>query len=347
MTTPVVEASPTGAPRERGWRSIIGGLALLLLFPVMPPFAVILPVTETALILVPVLAACALAGWKMGGRLFLAMLWLLFAAWIIAATPASSQFGLLVRGWGVLVAVAFGVTALVWPDKPFLPRALATIGLALLVSGAASFAVPGGPVRVRQLVASETMRRADLFDAEWKARLATKDWQDLRATNAESAKWLEDMLEEQRAMVRRTAEQSPTFFPALLALETLAALGLAWALYHRVGRARIGPPLASLREFRFNDQYVWALIASLIFLVVPGLGLLSGLGANLLLFFGALYVLRGAGVALWFMAPGRVMTIVLAIVSVLFAATAGVIYLGLGVGDTWLDWRRRRQRPST
>lgn len=347
MTAPVVEGAPNPAPRERGWRTVVGGLALILLLPVMPPFSVVVPVTEMALILVPVLAACALAGWRMGGRLFLALMWLAFAIWIIAAGPASSQYGLLVRGWGVLVAVAFGVTALVWPERSFLPRALVTIGLALLVGGAASLAAPGGPARVRQIVASETLRRADAFDAEWKARLTTKDWQDMRATNAESAKWFEDMLEEQRTMVRRTAEQSPLFFTGLLALETLAALGLAWALYHRVGRSRIGPPLANLREFRFNDQFVWGLIAGLILLVVPGLGALSGFGANLLLFFGALYVLRGAGVALWFLAPGRVMTIVLAIVSVLFAGAAGMIYLGLGVGDTWLDWRRRRQRPST
>jgi len=30
----------------------------------------------------------------------------------------------------------------------------------------------------------------------------------------------------------------------------------------------------------------------------------------------------------------------------LFAGAAGVIFVGLGLGDTWLDWRRR-ERPST
>jgi hypothetical protein len=342
----VVEPTPSAETRERGWRSVVGGLALLLLLPAMPPFSVVLPVAETALILVPALAACALAGWKMGGRLFLATLWVGFAIWVVGAGTPGGEYALLARGWGVLVAVAFGAWALVWPARPFIHRALATLALAFVIGGLSSFAVAGGPGRVRQIFAAESLRRAEFFDADWRTRLASKDWQDFRATNAESAAWFEKTLEEQRTMVRQTAEQSSVVFPALLALETLAALGLAWALYHRVGRARIGAPLARLREFRFNDHFIWALVAGLALLVVPGLGPSRGLGANLLLFFGALYGLRGAGVALFFLAPGRVMTVVLVSVSVLFAGAAGVIFVGLGLGDTWLDWRRR-ERPST
>jgi hypothetical protein len=346
VTNPVAEPTPAAVPRERGWRSVGGGLVLVLLLPAMPPFSVILPVAETTLVLVPVLAACALAGWKAGGRLFLAVLWVAFAAWVVATGPGRTDYALLARGWGVLVAVAFAVWALVWPDRPFLPRALATLGLALAVGGVSTLAVPGGPARVKQVFASEVLRRADTFDADWRARLATKDWQDFRSSNAESAAWFEKTLEDQRVMVRRTAEQSPMLFPALLALETMAALALAWAVYHRVGRARIGAPLSRLREFRFNDQFIWGLVGGLVLVVVPGLGPVRDVGANLLVFFGALYALRGAGVAVYFLAPGRIMTVVLVGASVLFAGAAGVIFLGLGLGDTWLDWRRRT-RPST
>jgi hypothetical protein len=346
VTNPVAEPTPAAVPRERGWRSVVGGLVLVLLLPAMPPFSVILPVAETTLVLVPVLAACALAGWKAGGRLFLAVLWVAFAAWVVATGPGRADYALLARGWGVLVAVAFAVWALVWPDRPFLPRALATLGLALAVGGVSTLAVPGGPARVKQVFASEVLRRADTFDADWRARLATKDWQDFRSSNAESAAWFEKTLEDQRVMVRRTAEQSPMLFPALLALETMAALALAWAVYHRVGRARIGAPLSRLREFRFNDQFIWGLVGGLVLVVVPGLGPVRDVGANLLVFFGALYALRGAGVAVYFLAPGRIMTVVLVGASVLFAGAAGVIFLGLGLGDTWLDWRRRT-RPST
>ena len=346
MSETVVEPTPPAVPRERGWRSVVGALVLLLLLPAMPPFSVVLPVTETALLAVPAIAACALAGWKFGGRLLLAVIWAAFAAWIVATGPAGSEYSLLARGWGVLVAVAFGAWALVWPAKPFLTRALASLAAAFLVAGVASLVIPGGAARVQQVVAAEALRRADAFDAEWRSRLATKDWQDFRETNGESAAWFETTLEEQRGMVRRTAQRSPSYFPALLALESLAALGLAWALYHRLGRARIGAPLARMREFRFNDHFIWGLVAGLALLVVPGLGPVKDVGANLLLFFGALYALRGAGVALFFLAPGRVMTVVLVGASVLFASVAGVIFLGLGLGDTWLDWRRR-ERPST
>jgi hypothetical protein len=346
VSDPVVEPTSPAVPRERGWRGVVGALVLLLLLPAMPPFSVVLPVSETALLAVPAIATCALAGWKFGGRLLLAVIWASFAAWIVATGPAGSEYSLLARGWGVLVAVAFGAWALVWPAKPFLTRALASLAAAFLVSGVGSLAIPGGAARVQQVVAAESLRRADAFDAEWQARLATKDWQDFRATNGESATWFETTLEEQRGMVRRTAQRSPSYFPALLALESLAALGLAWALYHRLGRARIGAPLARLREFRFNDHFIWGLVAGLALLVVPGLGPVKDVGANLLLFFGALYALRGAGVALFFLAPGRVMTVVLVGASVLFASVAGVIFLGLGLGDTWLDWRRR-ERPST
>jgi hypothetical protein len=342
VTGPVVDTTP----RERGWRGVVGGLALLLLLPAMPPFSVALPVAETSLLLVPALAACSLAGWKAGGRLFLALLWVAFAAWVVASGPSGNQYALLARGWGVLVAVAFGAGALLWPERSFLPRALGAVAVALVVGGLLSMVVPGGPTGVRQVIGRETMRRADAFEADWRARLASKDWAELRKTNAESAEWFEQTLTDQRTMVRSTAERSPALFPALLALETLAALGLAWALYHRVGRARIGAPLASLRLFRFSDQFIWGLVVGLVLLVVPGLGPVRGLGANLLLFFGVLYGLRGAGVALFFLAPGRFMTVVMVSVAVLFAGAAGVIFVGLGLGDTWLDWRRR-ERPST
>ncbi len=346
MIDAVVEPVPPAVPRERGWRQVVGGLALLLLLPAIPPFSVVLPISETALVLVPALAVCALAGWKAGGRLYLAALWVAFAVWVVGAGSAGTEYALLARGWGVLVAVAFGVWAVVWPERSFLPRALATLGLALLIGGVTSFAVPGGPARVRQVFAAEMLRRSDAFEADWRARVASKEWRDYRAAKAKQAIWFEEKLEEQRIMVRQSAEQSSVLFPALLALESLAALGLAWALYHRVGRARIGAPLARLREFRFDDQFIWGLVIGLLLLVVPGLGPLRGLGANLLLFFGALFGLRGAGVALFYLAPGRVMTVVLVSVSVLFAGAAGVIFVGLGLGDTWRDWRRR-ERPST
>jgi hypothetical protein len=65
-------------------------------------------------------------------------------------------------------------------------------------------------------------------------------------------------------------------------------------------------------------------------------------GANLVVFFGALYALRGFGVIAWFY-PQTTFGAQLA------ASAAAVVLLpvslplavGLGVTDTWIDWRRR------
>jgi hypothetical protein len=146
-------------------------------------------------------------------------------------------------------------------------------------------------------------------------------------------------------------------FPALLALQSLAALALAWATYHRLSRTRLGAPLRPLREFRFNDQLVWGLIVGLTIMLLPTLTAVSGVGKNLLVFFGALYAVRGLGVLSWFMAPGSLgLTLGLAFLTLwvpfvnVFAALAfmmvGIASVALGLGDTWADWRSRARSTS-
>ena len=145
-------------------------------------------------------------------------------------------------------------------------------------------------------------------------------------------------------------------FPALLALQSLAALALAWATYHRLSRARLGAPLRPLKEFRFNDQLVWGLIVGLTIVLLPTLASLRGVGRNLLVFFGALYAVRGFGVLSWFMAPGS-LGVTLSVGFIMLAAPViqvfaalvlmflGAAALALGLGDTWADWRNR-PRPT-
>ena len=127
--------------------------------------------------------------------------------------------------------------------------------------------------------------------------------------------------------------------------------------HHRLSRARLGPPLRPLREFRFNDQLVWGLIVGLTIILLPTLKSLHGAGKNLLVFFGALYAVRGFGVLTWFMAPGSLgvtltVSFVLLFAPILgaFAALAllmlAVAALALGLGDTWADWRSRA-RPTS
>jgi hypothetical protein len=102
-----------------------------------------------------------------------------------------------------------------------------------------------------------------------------------------------------------------------------------------------------LRDFRFGDQLVWGLLVGIVLVVIPTLGALRGLGVNLITFFGALYVLRGLGVLAWFIAERRLALAILILLAVVFTPAVGVLALGLGLGDTWIDWRGRARQQMT
>jgi hypothetical protein len=180
-----------------------------------------------------------------------------------------------------------------------------------------------------------------------------KEWNELTTRIPQLAK----MPAETEQQLTTLSRVGLTVFPSLLALESLLALALAWATYHRLSRARIGAPLRPLREFRFNDQLVWGLIVGLTIVFLPTLQSFRGVGKNLLVFFYALYAIRGLGVLAWFLAPGAlaatltvgfamlwlpVIQLVAAFGFTLLLCTAFI----LGLGDTWADWRRRA-RPTS
>ena len=77
------------APRERGWARLAFALAAFLLVPLFPAVRAVLPVEHTLILLVPTVAVCFLLGWWAGGRLSLALVWLAFAAWVLATFPDS------------------------------------------------------------------------------------------------------------------------------------------------------------------------------------------------------------------------------------------------------------------
>ena len=84
------------------------------------------------------------------------------------------------------------------------------------------------------------------------------------------------------------------------ALESLVALRAGLGAVSPASRGRVSaPPLGPLQGFRFNDQLVWGLIAGLAHRVRCRRSTCRWrAGRNLLVFFGALYALRGFGVAL-------------------------------------------------
>jgi hypothetical protein len=357
MTEPVVAtepvaptAQPTPAPAERGWAKLLIAFAAFMLLPIIPQFRALLPIEHTMMLFVTTMAACALVGWWAGGRVWLALVWVGLAVAMAMLPSPPSAFDTLARGWSLLLAGAFGLVCLFSVRRPFFARALIALAVTLVLATVMSLL---GPVKITQ--ASDTLHQ----------ELVRRD-NESRAQFAEIAKQLPqlskpipgvaDWPKELNAELDAATVAGVVLFPSLLALESLAALALAWATYHRFARTRLGAPLAPLREFRFNDQLVWGLIVGLVVMVLPTLASARGAGENLLLLFGALYALRGLGVVSWFMAPGRFAwtvgvgaVLLLAPVLNMFAV-AGFMMLGaaslvLGLGDTWADWRNRA-RPT-
>lgn len=355
--TPTASNAPGAAPSERGWGKFLIALAAFILIPKLPQIAAILPVEQTMVLFVPALAACALVGWWAGGRALLALAWVAIAVLMsVRSTPAPDPFYNLARGWSLLLAGAFGLVCLFNTTRPFFPRALVALGMTLVLALVMSMLGPVTMSQASTIVGNELAHRNGEFlgtlDSVIKAN--PKDWAELTAKMPR----LNQFPEETAKTLTDISRAGIVVFPALLALESLAALALAWATYHRFSRARLGAPLKALREFRFNDQLVWGLIVGLVIMLLPTLSTLSGVGKNLLVFFGALYALRGLGVLSWFMAPGS-LGVTLGVGFVMLAAPVlgvfvalgfvmlGIAALALGLGDTWADWRSRARPTSS
>lgn len=331
------------APRERGWSLLLISLALFVLVPAIPPLRVVVPVEQVLVLLVPALAACAVVGWWAGGRLTVALLWLAIAVWLLR-TPVDGAAGydLMVRGWAIVLAASFGLVCMLGGRRPFISRALSALAVSFLLALALLVFTPASPRRVERTVAAEFTRRVDDWLGDLGDMKSSSEWRDLARQNPGAVA----LAEEGERQMRLAPGLSARVFPALLGLESIVTLALAWGLYHRIARVRIGLPLGRLREFRFNDQLVWGLVAGITVLVVPTLAGFRGAGLNLLVFFGALYALRGLGVLAWFLAPSRVVVALLIAVAFFAWPLLGVFSLGLGLGDTWVDWRGRA-RPTT
>ncbi len=137
------------------------------------------------------------------------------------------------------------------------------------------------------------------------------------------------------------AEAQASVFPAMVGLASMAALAVAWWVFTWVtggGDQGIGP----VGMFRFNDHLVWLLIGGLLLVVTRWGDAISRVGANAVVFMGALYALRGVGVVMFVSGGLSLFAYVLFALGLLLAApvVVGAAIL-IGVGDTWLDLRAR------
>jgi hypothetical protein len=232
-----------------------------------------------------------------------------------------------------LLAASFGLVNL-WSDvMPFFTRALFAVALAMAVGFAIALSSPSGIARFDHAAGEDLTRRVANTVETINDRQNNPDWQDFVKRFPALDTWNDDS----EGIMRDIPDRAAALLPALLALESLAALGLGWAIYRRLSPVKIGPPLGKLVDFRFNDQLIWGLAVGATLCLLPQFEEGRNAGYNLLLFFGTLYLIRGTGVLAW-MSKGRyTLVFVLSLIPQVFIP----VTLALGLGDTWLDLRKR------
>ena len=101
ITTPIPDSAVApAAARERGWRLILPALGFFLLVPAFAALRVLVPVEQTILLVGPAIGVCALVGWMQGGRVWLALTWLVLSAWmLLRPLGGTSAFEFMARSY--------------------------------------------------------------------------------------------------------------------------------------------------------------------------------------------------------------------------------------------------------
>ena len=261
----------------------------------------------------------------------LAAVCLAFALW--TALGDASGFGLIESAWIFLLAGGVAVAVTVRP-----PARGNLVATGLLAVGVA--AAMGVLLVALTSFSWDEMRWLTQRHFGMQARLVMEAMNGIAGDGADALARLEAGLDDVVGFAAR-------YLPALLLIQSLAALAAAWALYRLAARAPEGGPLPRLAEFRFSDQMIWGVVAACALLVLPGLRLLGG---NLATFFGALYIARGLAVVAALGGASGLSSVALALLglalTLLLLPLVVFGALALGVSDTWVDWRAHVKRTE-
>lgn len=245
---------------------------------------------------------------------------------LVFTAGAGSGLWYLERGWAVLVGAWFAAVTLAWPGWTFVNRGLAALTGGTVWTVLALTFLGGWPVAdelVQERLDAGAVATLEVFGA---------------VLGSESG----DMESALRDAVIRTAEIQGVLFPALLALASLAGLGVAWWLYLRLAR-NSGRGLAPLRSFRFPDPLIWVLIGGISLVLLFGWSESWGrMGSNLLVLMIGLYALRGVGVVVFLTGGLTVPAIILTTLALLLVPPLVLAAaMAVGIGDSWFDIRSR------
>lgn len=227
------------------------------------------------------------------------------------------------RGWVLVLSGWFVLAVTVLPSSPFLTRGLAALAASAGTAVILALIDLRGWMQLDWAVASR-LRRGATEVAGRLGGVAQEGWRGQFS-----------------GAVERAADLQVEFYPALLALASLAALGVAWWASQRLA-VRGSRPLAPLREFRFHNELIWVLVTGLLLALLPFGELAQRTGLNVLVFMGALYALRGAAVMVAVAGPpGIVASLLLGLAALFLAPLAALATTLVGLSDTWLDLRAR------
>ena len=234
------------------------------------------------------------------------------------------------RGWALMLGSIYLAMTLAQPHWDTTSRALSTVLIAM-VAGTIGLSASG------ELVALDTMVQEQF-------RTVSAAFENLRVQMPD-AEWVTEASE----TTGRISEVQAEVFPALLALQSLAALALASWTVRRTGRSEAEAfRLGRLRDFRFNDNLIWLLILGLLLVLSPASPLWTRIAANVLVFMGSLYALRGLAIFVY-LAEGTksIMTMIFGTLVLIFLYPVVVTgALLMGISDTWLYVRNRRTAPG-
>lgn len=250
--------------------------------------------------------------------------------WLALGGAAGGALWYFERGWALVLGAWFVVLVALLPGWRFLSAALTAIGLSAATAAGFLLFSADGFSQLDGAIATRLRAGASEVLALWTRSLGSE------RVGAELSR-----------AVYSAAELQVKVYPAMLALASLAALGIAWWAYGRLGRGERNP-LPPLREFRFRDELVWLLVSAVVLLVLPRSQFAARAGQNLLTFMGALYALRGAAVLLVLGggAPGPLGIVFGALLVVFMTPFVMATTFLVGVSDTWLDLRARRRAAS-
>ena len=308
-----------------GARRFSWGLAwLLALFMiVVPPVFMLAPLVTLLLVSRP--SSGREWFWLVAGSLLV----------VLSVAPGDGLSAGFVRATGVLATGAF-VAMSVWrPDRLF-RRAAWGAGIGFVAALAWTAWLGYGWNDVERAIGAELR---ELF---------------LTQARAAEARALGGVVTESLRQMADGASRSASFYPALLTLTAIAGLAIAWRGYHWIARRPLGSEGGPFASFRFSDQAVWLLALSLAVVLLPdsGVGLFGAparqWAANLLAVMVALYVARGLAIfAAVARRTPRAVLIAVGIASVVLWPFAASGLALLGLADSWVDFRRRLESPTT